>query len=245
VIEITPMTTKTTHAGNAGFIGHSSIGTALKRVSVREEERRRIAHELHNAFGQDLVSVIIEMNRLVAHCKAAAPRHPLCQEVCGVLKNLSDRIGKIAGSLGEISHELHPIVLERAGLLQAIRQLCHNQELTAQTQVSFRGQKLQGKIPWPMSLCLYRITQEALRNIYRHAHASRAEVGIEQENNSLALRIWDNGVGYDPANPYFDAGIGVASMKDHVASLGGSFALNSAPGQGTEIVVRLALHPRN
>ena len=141
------MATKTTRAGDVHFIGRSSIGTALKRVSVREEERRRIAHELHNAFGQDLASVIIEMNRLVVHCKAAAPRYPLCQEVCGVLKNLSDRVGKIAGSLGEISHELHPIVLERAGLLQAIRQLCHNPELSAQTQVNFRSQKLRERFP--------------------------------------------------------------------------------------------------
>src|SRR5438552_19021477 len=72
-----PMTTKTPRAGNADSIGRSAIGTALKRISVREDERRRIAHELHNAFGQDLVSVIIEMNRLVAHCNSAAPRHPL------------------------------------------------------------------------------------------------------------------------------------------------------------------------
>jgi len=239
------MMTKPTLAGNADSAGSSSVGTALKRVSVREGERRRIAHELHNAFGQDLVSVIIEMNLLVARCKAAASGHPLCHEVCGVLRALSDRVGKIAASLGEISHELHPIVLERAGLLPAIRQLCNNPALSVQTQVSFRSQHLQGEVPWPTSLCLYRITQEALRNICRHAHASRAEVGIEKENDSVALRLWDNGVGYDSTHLYPNAGIGVASMEEHVTSLGGSCALNKDPGQGTEIVVRIALHPRS
>jgi signal transduction histidine kinase len=240
-----PMMTKPTYARQEESSCSPADGAALKRVSIREEERRRIAHELHNAFGQDLVAVLLEMNRLIAQCKATDLRQTPRQEVCSVLENLSGRIGKIAASLGEVSHELHPIVLERAGLLLAIRQLCRNAELSSQTQVSFRSQNLRGEVPWPMSLCLYRITQEALRNICRHAHASRAEVGIEKENDCVTLRIWDNGAGYDPANLRSDAGIGVSSMQDHVTSLGGSFALKTAPGGGTEIVVRLGLHLRS
>jgi signal transduction histidine kinase len=217
------------------------VGSAAKRVSAREEERRKIAHELHDAFGQDLVAVLLEMNRLAATCKTktADTRQSLSEEICGVLENLSARVGKIATSLGDVSHHLRPIVLERAGLLPAIRQLCNDVGTASRIEVRFSGQGLKNHISWTTSLCLYRITQEALRNINRHAHASRADIRINEGANWITLRVCDDGVGYDPGKLRPEAGLGVTSMKDHVASVGGILTVKAAPGQGTKITVRL------
>src|SRR5947208_1214372 len=115
----------------------SLVSTAGRRVNAREAERRKIAHELHDAFGQDLVAVLLEMNRLASTCKNknAEARTRLTQEICGVLENLSTRVGKIANSLGDISHQLHPLVLEREGLLPAIRQLCDNATTASPTEI--------------------------------------------------------------------------------------------------------------
>jgi signal transduction histidine kinase len=220
-------------------------GGASKRVSAREDERRKIAHELHNAFGQDLVAVLLEMNRLASYCKTSTQHPRLGDEVCAVLESLSTRVGKIAASLGEVSHQLHPVILERVGLQHAIRQLCDSADASSQTRVQFRDQELSEGISFTTSLCLYRIAQEALHNVERHAHASYAEVGITEREDWIDLRVCDNGVGYDPRHLRPDAGLGIASMKDHVASLGGSFAVKTAPGRGTEITVRLPLRSRN
>jgi signal transduction histidine kinase len=217
----------------------------VKRVSVREDERKKIAHELHDAFGQDLVTILLEMNRLASYCKATYPGHPETDEVGEVLKSLSARVGRVAASLSEVSHQLHPIVLERIGLQHAIRQLCINVDASSPTHIHFREQELREDISWTTSLCLYRIAQEALRNIERHAHATEAEVRLEEKESWIALSVRDNGIGYDPGNLRPSAGLGIASMKDHVASLGGSFRVKTAPGEGTDITVRLPLHTRN
>jgi signal transduction histidine kinase len=214
-------------------------------VSVREDERRKIASELHNAFGQDLVAVLLEMNGLASYCKTTGPHPQLGDEVCVVLESLSTRVGKIAASLSEVSHQLHPAILERVGLQHAMRQLCDSADASSQTRIQFTEQELSEGISFTTSLCLYRVAQEALRNVERHAHASYAEVGITEQEDWIGLRVCDNGVGYDPSRLRPDAGLGIASMKDHVASLGGSFAVKTAIGRGTEITVQLPLRSRN
>jgi len=190
--------------------------------------------------------VLLEMNRLASTCKNknAEARTRLTQEICGVLENLSTRVGKIANSLGDISHQLHPLVLEREGLLPAIRQLCDNATTASPTEIHLKSQELKRDICWTTSLCLYRITQEALRNIGRHANASRADVRIDHHASWITLKIRDNGVGYDPGNQRPEAGVGMTSMKDHVVSAGGFFTVNTAPGRGTKITVRLPLQAR-
>lgn len=220
-------------------------GGASKRVSAREDERRKIARELHNAFGQDLVAVLLEMNRLASYCKSTTGHPRFGDEVCAALESLSTRVGKIAASLSEVSHQLHPVILERVGLQHAIRELCDSADASSQTRVQFRDQELSEGISFTTSLCLYRIAQEALHNVERHAHASCAEVEIREQGDWIGLRVCDNGVGYDPNHLHPDAGLGIAGMKDHVASLGGSFAVKTVPGWGTEITVRLPLRSRN
>lgn len=220
-------------------------GGASTRVSAREDERRKIARELHDAFGQDLVAVLLEMNRLASYCKTTSQDPRLGDEVCNVLESLSTRVGKIAASLSEVSHQLHPIILERVGLQHAIRELCDSADASSQTRVQFRDQRLSEDISFTTSLCLYRIAQEALHNVERHAHASCAEVGIMEREDWIGLRVCDNGVGYDPRQLHPDAGLGIASMRDHVASLGGSYEVKTARGRGTEITVWLPQRSRN
>ena len=211
---------------------------ARHRVRVREEERRKIAHELHDAFGQDLVTVVLEMNRLELYCKAEA-YNPISVKISNALENLSDRVSKIAASISDVSHRLHPIVLERAGLHCAIRELCKHVDSTSSTRVRFSGRELQSELPRATSLCLYRVTQEALHNVERHARAVDAEVTLEMQGQSIVLTVRDNGVGYDPNQLGTRAGLGIVDMQEHVASLAGMFDVKTAPNEGTEVRVRL------
>jgi signal transduction histidine kinase len=216
-----------------------SAPTARKLISVREDERRRIAHELHDAFGQDLVAVLLEMNRLALSCKKGDEKNGFREEVCSELENLSTRVGEIASSISDVSHRLHPIILERAGLHQAIGDLCNDIGSSTSLRVSFSNGDLRESIPPPLSLCLYRVAQEALHNVVKHAHASCAEVTLQRQEHVLVLTVRDNGVGYNPRKLRSDAGLGVTDMREHATSLGGSFVVNSTLGRGTQITVQL------
>jgi len=229
--------------GNRLRIQHQTLTysapTARKLISVREDERRRIAHELHDAFGQDLVAVLLEMNRLALSCKKGDEKNGFREEVCSELENLSTRVGEIASSISDVSHRLHPIILERAGLHQAIGDLCKDIGSSTSLRVSFSNGDLREGIPPSLSLCLYRVAQEALHNVVKHAHASCAEVTLQRQEHVLVLTVRDNGVGYNPRKLRSDAGLGVTDMREHAASLGGSFAVNSTLGRGTRITVQL------
>jgi signal transduction histidine kinase len=208
-------------------------------INVREDERRRIAHELHDAFGQDLVAVILEMNRLALSCKKNDEENGFREEVCSELENLSTRVGEIASSISDVSHRLHPIILERAGVHRAIGDLCKDIHGSTNVRVNFSNREPRESISAPISLCLYRVAQEALRNIVKHARAASAEVILEQQERSVVLTVRDDGVGYNPRELGSDAGLGVTDMREHATSLGGSFAVNSTVGKGTKITVQL------
>lgn len=214
------------------------------RVSVREDERRRIAHDLHDAIGQDLIAVILEMNRLSTRCEAIAPTGDSA-ELGRSLENLSARLEQIARAISDVSHQLHPIVLERIGLLRALRQLCDDTEAKSRIQIVFRGNALDRHVPWTTSLCLYRAAQEALHNVEKHSHAKRAEVSLETRDHSAWLTICDDGIGYDPLNLRPNAGLGLQGMREHVSALGGSLIVKTSPGRGTEMTVQVSIHDRN
>ncbi|HET7216029.1 MAG TPA: sensor histidine kinase [Terriglobia bacterium] len=223
----------------------SSRVMAEKLVRAHEDERRKIAHELHDAFGQDLVTVLLEMNRLMSYCKTSNDLENLRSKVCAVLEKLSLQVGEIATAISDFSHQLHPIMLERKGLCHAIAQLCKDIDITSKIRVHFSSWEPRTAISSTVSLCLYRIVQESLHNVQKHAHASCAEVHLEQRGNWVNLTVRDNGVGYNPAKLRPEAGLGVANMNEHTVALGGSFAVSSAPGHGTQVSVRLPIQNRS
>jgi two-component system, NarL family, sensor kinase len=230
---------------------HVEVGPELdfsdgyRLIVAREEERRKIAHELHDAFGQELVTVLLEMNKLVGQCKVLGPESNVSVQICDGLNDLASRIGQIAASISEVSHQLHPTLLERVGLRLALEQLCADLSSAGKTQVYFVGTRARRKVPSAVSLCLYRIAQEALHNIDKHAHATRAEMMLKEQGRSIVLRVKDHGVGYDPKQLGSHAGLGLSSMEERATSMGGAFMLKTAPGKGTEVTVQLPIKDRN
>jgi two-component system, NarL family, sensor kinase len=222
-----------------------SGGYERKLIGAREDERKKIARELHDAFGQELVTVLLEMNRLTMQCKGLAPDNNLSKQICLGLDGLSSHISQIAASISEVSHQLHPAILERIGLRLALEQLCADLSAMGKTQVYFVGTRARKKVPSAVSLCLYRIAQEALHNIDKHAHAPRAEVTLQEVGRSIVLRVRDHGVGYDPKQLGSHAGLGLSSMEERATSMGGAFVLKTAPGKGTEVMVQLPIKDRN
>lgn len=216
-------------------------GAGKSLLIVREEERRKIAHELHDAFGQELVTVLLELHQTIEDCKRLSPQSDLIGQVCVRLDGIFVRISQIASSINEVSHQLHPTVLERSGLRFAIERLCADLSATGKTQIYFVGTHLKKKVSPAISLCLYRIAQEALHNVDKHAHAPRAEVILKEQARSIVLTVRDHGVGYDQKQLNLNTGLGLTSMEERAVSMGGAFALKTALGKGTEVTVQLPL----
>ena len=158
------------------------------------------------------------------------------------LEHVSSRVGEIANDLSHLSHDLHPSRLQTLGLVESVRLLCHEISEQRQVTVRFSADELPGPVDPGVALSLYRITQEALRNVAKHSQAREASVQLSREGNDLQLLIADPGVGFDPI-AVRHAGLGLVSMRERVAILKGHIAIDTSPGGGTRISVRVPLAP--
>lgn len=183
-------------------------------IAAQEEERRRIARELHDDFSQRLAAAAIAAGQ-------------------GQQETVRERIGELASELHTLSRRLHPAMLEDLGLEAAIAAECRASFERGGPPVDFT---VDGPLPETnaeVNLTLYRVVQESLRNVARHANAQQVTVRL----GPYAIAIADDGDGFDPAA--HAPGLGLASMEERVRLLGGSWSLSSAPGQGTRIEVRM------
>jgi len=204
-------------------------------IAAQEEERRRIARELHDDVSQRLALLSVELERLGMHRvpPAGADEH---------WKALSRAAAEIATDLHRISHRLHPSRLDALGLVAAIGGFC--QELWSQEglQVRFTHEAVPRAIPGDVALCLYRIVQESLQNVIKHSGGMQAEVHLAGSGDRLLLRITDPGGGFAPERRE-SVGLGLLSMRERVHSVGGDIVIQAAPGRGTRIGVRVGLQP--
>jgi signal transduction histidine kinase len=205
--------------------------TDLRRLSgqliaAQEEERRRIARELHDDFSQ----------RLAAAAIAAGQGH---------LEPVRAQLAAIAGDVHALSRRLHPAMLDDLGLEAAVSAECRASFERGGPPVDLAVDGSFEIVSRDVSLALYRIVQESLRNIRRHAAAEQVTVRLRSSLESAELEVIDDGKGFDAASPGFHPGLGLASMEERVRLLGGHWSLSSSPGHGTRIHVRLPLgaHP--
>src|SRR5262245_45032609 len=207
-------------------------GLAGRLMTAQEEERRSIARDLHDDVSQELAAQAIALSTLgnrVPDDTTPAVRQEIAR--------LHARTVEVASAIRHLSHSLHPGILQHAGLVAALRGYCrafgHEQNL----EVTFRADGEFGVVPPDVALCLYRVTQEGLGNIARHAAARHASVTMALDERDVVLTIGDDGSGFDPADARYRHGLGLISLHERVRLVGGRLTIASRPQRGTELRV--------
>jgi signal transduction histidine kinase len=204
---------------------------AGRLLSVQEDERRRLARELHDDLAQRMALLVIEAEKL--DTEECSP------EVPGVLQNLKDKLIDLSEDVHRISRQLHPSIIEDLGLVEALRSEINNFSRLEEIPVNFEPDPGLENPPMNVAVSLFRVTQESLRNIMKHAQAKSVAIQLVQENGSLLLTVSDDGRGFSPANVRSFPGLGLKSMRERMRLINGSISYISRQGQGTTVKARV------
>ena len=203
-----------------------SIALSRRLLTVHEDERRRLARELHDDVTQRLASLAIDAARVERVLAAVVPAER---------SSVHDDLVRLSDDVHALSYRLHPSILDDLGLEEALKAECEQISRQSDVRIEVDVQRFSDKLPHAVSLCIFRIAQEALRNVVRHARASVAAVTLTQKNGGLALTINDNGHGFDTGAAATHPSLGHASMKERIWLLGGRLSITSKSGLGTTV----------
>jgi two-component system NarL family sensor kinase len=196
---------------------------------TQEEERSRIARDLHDDIGQRLALLTIDLEQM----KLASQQDGLA--FAKELEALVRTAGEITSDVHNVSRRLHPSQVGLLGLAPALNNFCREFANRNSMRIQFTSACLTCKIPEEASLCLFRVAQESIRNVHKHSGCREALVELEEISGSLRLRISDRGSGFDPTAPEASQGLGLLSMEERLRSMGGELFVHSRPGGGTSI----------
>jgi signal transduction histidine kinase len=199
-------------------------------IQFQENERNRLSSELHDDIGQRLSLVTSEVALLVSQI------HPASSDLLSRLSIIRDDLGTLCSDIHALSHTLHSYKLQHLGLKPALRELCArlSQPGFLVTLACDGSDEPKSKT---ISLCLYRIAQEALNNALRHARTPAVTVTLTKAHNSYYMTVQDFGVGFNANST--PLGVGLVSMKERVILVDGQIKVRSSPGRGTEIWVAI------
>lgn len=205
-------------------------------IRSQEEERRRIARELHDGIAQQCTLLALGLDRLES---MPADRLAVAH---GDVVELRRQTDEVASGLREVAHQLHSTTLQHLGLPNGLKGLCRTFSQQYQITVDLEAEALED-LADDISLCLFRVTQEALNNAVTHGHAKRITVGLARDAGLLRLRIKDTGIGFEPAAR--SEGLGLVSMQERLRLVGGELAIRSSSGQGTVVEAVVACSTQN
>lgn len=203
-------------------------------IAAQEEERSRVARELHDGLNQRMALLSIELEQLGPQIeKPVAMRQRL--------HKLQGQVQEISADIHRLSYKLHPSKLDHLGLAAAVQSLCKELTDSGELKVDLQRKGFRSDIPKDVTLCVFRIAQEALRNCSRHSGAQSAQVFLEQTRDAVRLSVSDNGCGFDPDSDRIKKGLGFISMKERLRLVDGDLQIYSKPLRGTRIEVRVPL----
>ncbi|MEJ2086658.1 MAG: sensor histidine kinase [Acidobacteriota bacterium] len=203
-------------------------------LTAQEEERRRLAREIHDDLTQRLAGLGNKTGFLV---QELADR--TSGEAGDVLKEVHEELIRLSGDVHALSRELHPSMLEHLGLEDALRWECESFSNRSGVDTVFESVGVPEKISKELGICLYRITQEALNNVARHADTDRAHVSLRGNDGHLELMVRDEGSGFERDKQAATRGIGLESMEERARLVHGQIEIESEPGLGTRVGVRI------
>ena len=209
---------------------------AGRLITAQEAERSRIAGDLHDDVNQQLAGLSIALSNVKRRLQNSGDA-----DVQEELTRLQQRTIDLADVIRNLSHELHPGVLQHAGLVAALKGHCAEVGRQHAIEVTLSAVDGLDGIPQDVALCLYRVAQEALRNIAAHAGARKAQVTLRSTEEGLELVIADDGQGFDLAEARRLGGLGLISLDERVRLIGGSLTINTEPQRGTEVRVQVPL----
>jgi PAS domain S-box-containing protein len=206
---------------------------AGRLMTAQDDERRRIARDLHDDLSQKLAYLAMDIGKL-----ASKPSSPAMLEG---LRLLQRRAGDAADSVRHISHQLHPSILEDIGLEAALEQYCEEFEERSGIRTHLLSRDIPDSLPREVTSSMYHIFQESLRNVSKHSKAEEVFVTLEFVNGVLRLSVRDEGVGLPASRPRPGAGIGIMGMKERANLVKGTVSIESQAGEGTEVTVSVPL----
>jgi PAS domain S-box-containing protein len=210
---------------------------AGRLIASQEAERARIARDLHDDLSQELAGLSITLTNL----KRRTASLPDATDIHSDIAVLQQRTMALSESIRRLSHDLHPSVLDHAGLEAALAAHCAELERQRAINVSFSRRGDVAGVDRDAALCLYRVAQEALRNVVTHAGARHAQVTLTGTDQGIELTIHDDGKGFDVARTRANGrGLGLVSMNERVRLLGGAVSLLTELNRGTTVRVQLA-----
>ena len=204
-------------------------------LHTQGEERRRISRELHDDLSQKMAKLQFDLERLEQHLP------PDLKEMKKRLLIVRDGVEALSNDVRRIAYELHPAALDHLGLAVALRSYIREFSEREKIPVVFTPRKVPARIPAEVGSALYRIVQESLRNIAKHAGKASVKITLTGGSNQLSLSIRDNGIGFDARSAQGKGGLGLVSMQERVRLVHGDFSLETLPGRGVTITIRVPL----
>ena len=223
----------------AGYIGTTVDITERKRaeaalasqqmIDAREEEKARIARELHDDISQRVGVLGVHLGIL---------RHGLPASATDLEQDIDEmyrQIAALGADIQALSHDLHSPKLELIGLKAAVVAFCEELSNRHAVTIDVHVENLPEGLPAPISLCLFRVLQEALQNVLKHSASRGADVSLAGQHDTITLTVKDAGPGFDPQEAMRGPGLGLTSMSERLKAVGGTLSIDSQRGQGTTI----------
>jgi signal transduction histidine kinase len=209
-----------------------------KSVTAQEQERERISRELHDETGQALTALLVQL-KVLEHL-------PDIESVASHARELREVVVQLLDEVRRLARDLRPSTLDNLGLVPTLDWYIQSYARKTHIDTHFRARIPDGfRLPLHTELALYRVTQEALTNVARHADATRASVWLELDDDVIRLGVEDNGCGFDIESTLNsqDRSLGLLGIQERVDIIGGTFSLHSTAGKGTNLEVEVAVSP--
>jgi len=214
---------------------HAIRDLSGRLINAQEQERSRIARELHDDINQQVAMLAIELQQLGDFLGDGLP------EGRKKVQGLWEKTHQLSTEIQHLSHQLHSSKLEHLGIIPALRGLCNEFSEQHKIEADFQFRQVPPRLDPDVSLSLFRVAQESLHNVAKHSHAKKVRLELVGTAGKVVMRVSDDGIGFNPNAPANPAGLGIISMNERIRLVGGTMSLSSIPSLGTQVEAAIPL----